>query len=209
MPCEGWIAKGGASARTACAPSPLTRRVADRKTQKSEEAQTRISKGQVAMAFKYLSIAVLTGGLMLGACAEQGYGTKQTIGGGTGAVLGGLAGAAVGKGGSSATRAAATGIGAVAGLLIGSEIGRHMEEQDRQQADRAVQQAHSAPIGQEITWNNPDSGHHGTVVPVRDGTNQSGLYCREYRQTVTVGGKVEEAYGTACQQPDGSWKLVS
>jgi surface antigen len=161
------------------------------------------------MAFKYLSIVVLAGGLLVAGCENQGYGTKQTIGAGTGAVLGGLAGATVSKSGSSATRAAATGIGAIAGLLLGSEIGRHMDDQDRQKADTAVQQAHTAPIGQEITWNNPDSGNYGTVVPTREGTDSSGRYCREYRTTVNVDGRVEEAYGTACQQPDGTWKIVS
>lgn len=162
------------------------------------------------MRMKLFSVVVLAGGLALAGCAEQGGpGTKQTIGGGAGALLGGLAGAAVGKSGSSATRAAATGIGAVAGLIIGSEIGRSMDDTDRQRAHQAAEQAHQAPIGEEITWNNPDSGNYGTVTPTRDGQNQSGQYCREYRTTVNVGGKVEEAYGTACQQADGTWKIVS
>jgi surface antigen len=26
---------------------------------------------------------------------------------------------------------------------------------------------------------------------------------------VTVGGRAEQAYGTACRQPDGSWQIVS
>ena len=74
---------------------------------------------------------------------------------------------------------------------------------------QAEQQAHSAPIGDRIVWNNPDSGNSGTVTPVREGTNaNSGAYCREYQTTVTVGGRDQEAYGTACQQPDGSWKVV-
>ena len=34
-------------------------------------------------------------------------------------------------------------------------------------------------------------------------------YCREYTQTFSVGGKKQTGYGTACQQPDGSWKVVS
>ncbi|MEE8203551.1 MAG: hypothetical protein V3R74_07315, partial [Alphaproteobacteria bacterium] len=32
--------------------------------------------------------------------------------------------------------------------------------------------------------------------------------CREYQTTVNVGGQVEQAYGTACRQPDGSWQIV-
>lgn len=33
--------------------------------------------------------------------------------------------------------------------------------------------------------------------------------CREFQQTVTVGGQPQQGYGTTCQQPDGSWQIVS
>lgn len=33
-------------------------------------------------------------------------------------------------------------------------------------------------------------------------------YCREYTRTVNVGGMTQDAYGTACLQPDGSWMIV-
>ncbi len=33
-------------------------------------------------------------------------------------------------------------------------------------------------------------------------------YCREYTRTVYIGSRMEEAYGTACLQPDGSWMIV-
>lgn len=35
-----------------------------------------------------------------------------------------------------------------------------------------------------------------------------GSYCREYTQRVTIGGVLRESYGTACMQPDGSWKRM-
>jgi surface antigen len=35
-----------------------------------------------------------------------------------------------------------------------------------------------------------------------------GQYCREFTQSVTVGGKTEQAFGRACRQPDGAWKIV-
>lgn len=34
------------------------------------------------------------------------------------------------------------------------------------------------------------------------------LMDREFTQQITVNGKTEDAYGTACRQPDGSWKIV-
>ncbi|HZD26388.1 MAG TPA: hypothetical protein VE631_09030 [Alphaproteobacteria bacterium] len=33
--------------------------------------------------------------------------------------------------------------------------------------------------------------------------------CREYGNTVTIGGKPQRVTGTACRQPDGSWKVIS
>jgi surface antigen len=141
--------------------------------------------------------------LLSAACAQQGE--KQTLGTIGGAALGGLLGSQFGSGSG---KLAATGAGVFIGGLIGSEIGRSMDEVDRMKANEAINTAHNAPLNETITWNNPDSGHSGTVTPVRDGTSSSGSYCREFQQTVTIGGKTEEAYGTACRQPDGSWQIV-
>jgi hypothetical protein len=33
-------------------------------------------------------------------------------------------------------------------------------------------------------------------------------YCREYQSMTTVGGQQIASYGTACRQPDGSWRIV-
>jgi surface antigen len=38
---------------------------------------------------------------------------------------------------------------------------------------------------------------------------QAGQYCREYQSSVRVGGQMQRGYGTACQQPDGSWRVVN
>ena len=82
-----------------------------------------------------------------------------------------------------------------------------MTEQQRRAHEYAQIQAATAPIGQRIVWN--DGGASGSVVAVRDGTDSSGAYCREFLQDVTIGGRNEHAYGTACRQPDGAWKIVS
>jgi hypothetical protein len=80
------------------------------------------------------------------------------------------------------------------------------EAQER--AHEAAQvQATTAPIGQRIIWN--EGGATGSVTAVREGTTTQGRYCREFQQLVTVGGHTEQAYGTACQQPDGAWEIVS
>lgn len=40
-------------------------------------------------------------------------------------------------------------------------------------------------------------------------SDTAGHYCREYQTTVMVGGKPQQSYGTACQQPDGTWRLMN
>ena len=144
---------------------------------------------------------------MLGACNTfDGAGNKQLIGTGGGAILGGLAGSTIGKGSGQLW---ATGAGVLLGGLLGSEIGSSLDRADQAYAQQANQRAYTAPVGETIRWNNPDTGNYGTITPVRDGRTQSGGYCREYQQTIYVGGKQQSGYGTACQQPDGSWKVVS
>ncbi len=150
-------------------------------------------------------LAVTLIALMTAACAQNGqYGTKQTIGGLGGAAAGGLLGAQFGSGKG---QLAATAAGVLIGALIGSEIGRSMDEVDRMRAEQAYSQASTAPIGQTIAWDNPNTGNSGTVVATREGTKSSGEYCREFQQTVVIGGRQEDAYGVACRQPDGSWKI--
>jgi hypothetical protein len=37
---------------------------------------------------------------------------------------------------------------------------------------------------------------------------ENGRTCREYQTTVTVGGRPQNAYGTACLEPDGAWRIA-
>tara|TARA_R110000787_G_scaffold211281_3_gene321133 strand:+ start:78507 stop:79022 length:516 start_codon:yes stop_codon:yes gene_type:complete len=148
--------------------------------------------------FSVLIVAFLTSG-----CEQRGQ--KETISTIAGAALGGLLGSQFGSGkGQLAT----TGLGVLLGALAGSEIGRSLDDVDRMKTDQAARKAQSAPIGQKITWNNPDSGNSGSVTPVRDGTSADGLYCREFRQSITVEGKMETSTGLACRRADGTWRIV-
>jgi surface antigen len=61
--------------------------------------------------------------------------------------------------------------------------------------------------GERTEWYNPDAGQTVAMTPTKTYQADSGQYCREYQTTITVAGKQEQAYGTACRQPDGSWKL--
>ena len=156
---------------------------------------------------KLMLLGLMVASVTLAGCESmQGAGTKQKVGAATGAVVGGILGSKVGKGNGQLW---ATGIGVLLGTLVGSEAGRSLDKADIAYANQANHQAHSAPIGEAITWNNPETGNSGAVTPVRDGNDNGGRYCREYQQTIYVGGQQETGYGIACQQPDGSWEIVS
>ena len=156
------------------------------------------------MKFKifFAAVAILA---TTAACEQSGVGTKQTIGALGGAALGGWAGSTIGGG---TGQLAATAAGVLIGALVGSEIGRGLDEVDKQKAERAYTQATTAPVGQTIAWSNPNTGNYGSVTPTREGTKQgSGEYCREFQQSVVIGGNQEEAYGIACRKPDGQWEI--
>jgi surface antigen len=134
--------------------------------------------------------------------------TKQQSGGLIGGLAGAGAGALIGSSvGGTQGGLIGGGIGAILGGLAGSTIGQSMDERDRQRMQEANQRAlERSKTGQTSSWKNPDSGNSGSIKTTRTFQN-SGQYCREYTQTLTVGGKTEQGYGTACRQPDGSWQV--
>lgn len=80
--------------------------------------------------------------------------------------------------------------------------------EEQQRAHEAAQvKAASSPVGEKIIWKQGNAT--GSVTTTREGTSTSGRYCREFQHEVTIGGKSEQAYGTACRQPDGSWEVIS
>jgi surface antigen len=138
-------------------------------------------------------------------CGELGWGKVA------GAAIGGAAGGAIvsniarGSGSGVATAA-----GVIGGMLLGGFAGSNVDKVNCTNARAAQAQAlqPATPIGQPIQWNDPQSGAHGSFTPTREGRQADGAYCREYTQTIIVGGRQEQGIGRACQQPDGSWKTV-
>ncbi|HEX9868478.1 MAG TPA: RT0821/Lpp0805 family surface protein [Candidatus Tectomicrobia bacterium] len=147
-------------------------------------------------------VSIVLAAFLLMGC--ETVGTKTAVGGLGGAAAGGLLGAALG---GSGTGIAA---GTILGGLIGGAIGNRMDAADQEKANVAAAQAlESIPSGQSVAWRNPDSGNTGAVTPVRTYQTSTGQYCREYTQTITVGGERHQSYGTACRQADGTWRIVS
>jgi surface antigen len=153
--------------------------------------------------------AVLTATLLLGGCATSSTPVnKEAAGAGVGAVTGALLGYGLGKGHSD--KEAAIIVGALIGGIAGSKIGARLNEADRVLAGRALSDSlEYNAVGSASDWQNPDTGHSGYSTPTRTYNQNDGTPCREFTTVVEVGGQQEQAYGTACRQADGSWRIQS
>ncbi|QQP87663.1 glycine zipper 2TM domain-containing protein [Skermanella sp. TT6] len=155
------------------------------------------------MTYRKATIAAFaTLSLGLGAC--EGMNTGDTVGTLGGAAGGALLGSQIGGG---TGQLAATAVGTLAGALAGQQLSRHLQGNDRQTAIQAEETAITR--NEPIQWSSADSDRRGTIEPTRTYQDQAGQTCREYQHTVYIGGRAERANGTACQQPDGSWRIVS
>jgi surface antigen len=152
-----------------------------------------------------IAAALLGLGLFAAGCSEQ-VGTKQGVGTLLGAGTGALVGSQFG-GGSG--QLAAVAIGALAGGFLGNEAGKSLDQADQQYMTNTTQSTlETAPTGRASNWHNPDTGNSGQITPTRTYRGTTGETCREFQQTIIVGGRTENAFGTACRQSDGSWRIV-
>jgi surface antigen len=144
--------------------------------------------------------------LLFASCASMSETYKEN----PKAILGGMGGGAAG--GLIAAAAGANpgwiAFSVLAGGLVGGAIGNKLDDRDKEMAAKAAQQAfENNHAGTPSTWQNPDSGASGTITPTRTYQIEDGQYCREYTQEILVGGEKHQSHGTACRQPDGSWKV--
>lgn len=85
-----------------------------------------------------------------------------------------------------------------------------LSKSDFERAQRAALAAlESTPSGQTTIWRNPTNGHWGTLTPTRTYQDADGRYCRDYRQTITLGGQEHQGNGSACREPDAVWHIMS
>ena len=138
-----------------------------------------------------------TFGIDLGSCNRQLLGS----------VIGAAAGAAVGSqiGSGSGNKVAIVG-GTVLGFLVGGSVGRSMDQVDQNCVGQALERAET---GQTVAWINPETSTRYQVTPIRTYQDSRNRYCREYTTRGTIDGRVEQLYGTACRQPDGSWQIMN
>jgi len=136
-------------------------------------------------------------------CQQASMPSKQGIGAVLGGGAGAIAGSQVGKGKG---RDVAMVVGTLLGAALGGAIGNTMDQMDVVQTQRSLE---GTQTGQSVSWTNPDSEAQYTVTPTRTFQNIQGQNCRDYTTIAMIDGKREELRGTACRQPDGSWKAAN
>jgi surface antigen len=140
-------------------------------------------------------------------CSSQQIGGGEVAGTLLGAAVGGFIGSKIGKGTGNKV---AIGAGVLAGGLLGNKLGSQLDCRDQEyHANTAQSSFETQKTGTTASWVNPDTGHAGSVTPTRTYQTEDGTPCREFTQTIEVNGQKQAGYGTACRQPDGSWRIVS
>jgi surface antigen len=149
--------------------------------------------------------------VLLGApCATPAHADNGNEVAGTllGAGVGGLIGNQFGHGPG---RVAATVGGVFLGGVIGNNIGGSF---DRPSSYAAPYVYYPSPVYFQTTYvpnyvappAPPPEIYSSSAAAYYDETEAG--YCREFTQEVRVEGQMAESYGTACLQPDGSWRVV-
>jgi surface antigen len=128
---------------------------------------------------------------------------RQLLGAALGGAAGGLLASEIAKGDD---RPLAIAGGTLLGILVGGSIGRSMDRLDQNCVGQILEYA---PAQEPVAWTNPDQDATYQVTAVRTWQEGDERYCREYQTSATIGGKVQEAYGKACRQPDGSWQILN
>jgi len=124
-----------------------------------------------------------------------------------GALIGGLVGNAVGNGGG---RGGATVAGVIVGGALGAAMTRNLNCEDRSYAYKTYYDGfNSGRANSNYQWRNPNNGHYGNFRVVSYANDPDGFRCANYSQEIFIQGRPQTTTGRACQQPDGTWTIVS
>lgn len=163
--------------------------------------------------------ALLLAGMTLSAATPaQAY--KDDVGMLVGAGLGGLLGNQFGGG---TWNSVATGLGVFLGGVGGRSIGASLDRADAGYYQAGYRTGWTEPSysRRHVRYYDDVDNYQPTYVaqpapqrivyiqqPQPVYARAEARYCREYQSTVQVGNRLQSSYGTACQQPDGSWEII-
>ncbi len=81
-----------------------------------------------------------------------------------------------------------------------------MTDEDESLARATVQVALETGLDNATrTWSNKNSGSAGKVTPVKTFMTDAGVFCRDYRETISIGDASESYLKTACRDEGSVW----
>lgn len=122
----------------------------------------------------------------------------------TGTIVGGVAGGLVAN--QFARGHHDRGLATVGGALLGAIVGHSVDRSNEHCAYQALE--YGRPDTQ-VVWADPNADYSYTITPGAIQQQDDGRYCREYQAKVLVDGRMQDGYGRACREPDGSWEMVN
>jgi len=165
---------------------------------------------------KYATVIALSAGLAAAGATPSRAGDLDPL-------FGGLIGGGMGAGiGYAAGKSKGAAIGGVLGLGLGAMLALAADQDNHRRYPRAVYAppppayipppAYAPPAYAPPPPAYQPSAYQPARVPAAEpyATAQySQAHCREYSGTITVDGMARPAYGTACLQADGIWRIVN
>ncbi len=161
---------------------------------------------------KFTTVIALSAGLIAAGVGPSRAGDLDPLFGG---LIGGGLGAGVGY---AAGKSRGATIGGILGLGLGALIAAAADN-DRHHP-RQIAYAPPPPVYAPPAYEPPyqQGAYHQPYQPAPvygqqpdpyGGTRYSQNYCRQYNGSVSVNGNTYPSYGTACLQPDGTWRMVN
>ena len=100
--------------------------------------------------------------------------------------------------------------------IVKDRVEAYLSEGDRERAHFVFQSVlEYNPTGVTSSWDNPTTGHSGTVTPTRTVTANDQPPCRDFVIVVNIGGNEARGYGryfkeigTACREDAGIWRVL-
>ncbi len=165
---------------------------------------------------KFLAVTALATSLVA-AVSTESRAQNETL---LGSLLGGAAGAGIGAafgGGKGAAIGGASGL--LLGALAGYQVGKRREysrpppnySQGYYQAPPPTYAYQPAPAYATTPAYTAPAPAYTTPAPAYSQSTSAydPSYCRQFNQRIVIDGIEQNAYGTACRQPDGTWKIIN
>lgn len=132
---------------------------------------------------------------------------RQKIGTISGVASGAMIGSYIGSGANQSVFG--TLVGGLLGGALGNRAGAYLDSKALQKMNQNAYYAlNHGQSGHSYKWS--EGNFYGDFTPTKDFYfGENNLYCREYYQTINIGGKQERAFGKACRMPDGAWKIMN